>query len=88
MKTRMVIIIIAIFFVAFLTLKNFFSESKGKISVHEMADILPMEENFLLLFRRDNPLESSIEFMKVWKYWKFLLNKFFKFYFKIGMERV
>jgi hypothetical protein len=24
-----------------------------------------MEENFLLLFRFDNPLESSVEFMKV-----------------------
>ncbi|KAL7631223.1 UNVERIFIED_CONTAM: hypothetical protein RMT77_018470 [Armadillidium vulgare] len=26
-----------------------------------------MEENFLLLFRFDNPLESSVEFMKIWK---------------------
>lgn len=26
-----------------------------------------MEENFLLLFRKDNPLESSVDFMKVWK---------------------
>lgn len=24
-----------------------------------------MEENFLLLFRFDNPLDSSVEFMKV-----------------------
>jgi hypothetical protein len=38
---------------------------KGKISVNELADILPVEENFLLLFRRDNPLDSSVEFMKV-----------------------
>lgn len=26
-----------------------------------------MEENFLLLFRFDNPLESSVEFMKIWR---------------------
>jgi len=26
-----------------------------------------MEENFLLLFRFDNPLDSSVEFMKIWK---------------------
>lgn len=31
----------------------------------QLAQILPMEENFLLLFRRDHPLESSVEFMKV-----------------------
>ena len=30
-----------------------------------MAQLLPMEENFLLLFRFDNPLDSSVEFMKV-----------------------
>ncbi|CAH1779457.1 unnamed protein product [Owenia fusiformis] len=32
-----------------------------------MAQILPTEENFLLLFRRDNPVESSVEFMRVWR---------------------
>lgn len=31
----------------------------------QLAQILPTEETFLLLFRRDNPLESSVEFMKV-----------------------
>lgn len=30
-----------------------------------MAQLLPIEENFFLLFRIDNPLESSVEFMKV-----------------------
>ena len=39
----------------------------GKIDIREMAQLLPMEENFLLLFRFDNPLESSVEFMKVHK---------------------
>ncbi|RZF32809.1 hypothetical protein LSTR_LSTR011455 [Laodelphax striatellus] len=37
----------------------------GKIDIRELAQLLPMEENFLLLFRFDNPLESSVEFMKV-----------------------
>ena len=36
----------------------------GKIDIREMAQLLPMEENFLLLFRFDNPLDSSVEFMK------------------------
>ncbi|KAK7474020.1 hypothetical protein BaRGS_00034730, partial [Batillaria attramentaria] len=42
-----------------------FDENKdGRIDIAELAQILPMEENFLLLFRRENPLESSVEFMK------------------------
>ncbi len=32
----------------------------------QLAQLLPMEENFLLLFRFDNPLDSSVEFMKVY----------------------
>ncbi|XP_064599209.1 calbindin-32-like [Liolophura sinensis] len=39
----------------------------GRIEIGELAEILPMEENFLLLFRRDNPLDSSVEFMKIWR---------------------
>ncbi|XP_040572484.1 calbindin-32 [Lepeophtheirus salmonis] len=38
----------------------------GKIEIRELAQLLPMEENFLLLFRFDNPLDSSVEFMKLW----------------------
>jgi len=38
----------------------------GKIEIIELAQLLPMEENFLLLFRFDNPLDSSVEFMKLW----------------------
>ncbi|CAF1012734.1 unnamed protein product [Rotaria sp. Silwood1] len=41
--------------------------SDGRIEIGELAEILPMEENFLLLFRKDNPLESSVDFMRVWK---------------------
>lgn len=32
-----------------------------------MAQILPTDEHFLLLFRKNNPLSSSVEFMKVWR---------------------
>ncbi|CAF1450984.1 unnamed protein product [Adineta steineri] len=39
----------------------------GKIEIGELAEILPTDQNFLLLFRKDNPLDSSVEFMKVWK---------------------
>ncbi|XP_065569144.1 calbindin-32-like isoform X2 [Artemia franciscana] len=38
----------------------------GKIDIKELAQLLPMEENFFLLFRFDNPLDSSVEFMKIW----------------------
>ncbi|BFZ13234.1 hypothetical protein BsWGS_16273 [Bradybaena similaris] len=45
-----------------------FDENKdGKIDITELAQLLPMEENFLLLFRRNHPLESSVEFMKTWR---------------------
>ncbi|CAG0878711.1 unnamed protein product [Darwinula stevensoni] len=37
----------------------------GRIEIRELAQLLPMEENFLLLFRFDNPLESSVDFMRV-----------------------
>ncbi|XP_076449191.1 calbindin-32-like [Babylonia areolata] len=47
---------------------NAFDENRdGKIDITELAEILPMEENFLLLFRRDHPLDSSVDFMKVWR---------------------
>ena len=40
---------------------------KDKVNpLFQLAQLLPMEENFLLLFRFDNPLESSVEFMKLW----------------------
>merc|ERR1719210_509020 len=56
---------------ALLELKQCFLEAyddnnDGKIEIRELAQLLPMEENFLLLFRFDNPLESSVEFMKLW----------------------
>jgi hypothetical protein len=33
--------------------------------IFQLAELLPMDENFLLLFRYKNPLGSSVEFMKV-----------------------
>ncbi|XP_016376213.1 secretagogin [Sinocyclocheilus rhinocerous] len=31
------------------------------------AALLPEQENFLLLFRRETPLENSVEFMRIWR---------------------
>ncbi|XP_030831628.1 calbindin-32 isoform X6 [Strongylocentrotus purpuratus] len=38
----------------------------GKIEMRELAEILPPEESFLVLFRSQQPL-SSIEFMEIWR---------------------
>ncbi|KAA0196871.1 Calbindin [Fasciolopsis buskii] len=46
---------------------TFDENADNRIELSEMAKILPTEENFLLLFHRDNHLESSVEFMRVWK---------------------
>lgn len=56
----------------FAELKECFMEAyddnkDGKIEIRELAQLLPLEESFLLLFRFDNPLESSVEFMKIWR---------------------
>ncbi|KTF83666.1 hypothetical protein cypCar_00030972 [Cyprinus carpio] len=31
------------------------------------AALLPEQENFLLLFRRETPMENSVEFMRIWR---------------------
>ncbi|KAF3834340.1 hypothetical protein F7725_025544 [Dissostichus mawsoni] len=37
----------------------------GRLQIQELATImLPEEENFLLLFRRETPLDNSVEFMR------------------------
>ncbi|KAH9394661.1 Calbindin-32 [Tyrophagus putrescentiae] len=56
----------------FAELKECFMEAyddnrDGKIEIRELAQLLPLEESFLLLFRFDNPLDSSVEFMKIWR---------------------
>ncbi|XP_029023720.1 secretagogin-like [Betta splendens] len=40
----------------------------GRLQIQEMATVmLPEEENFLLLFRRETPLDNSVEFMRIWR---------------------
>ncbi|XP_077982323.1 calbindin-32-like isoform X3 [Glandiceps talaboti] len=53
-------------------LKKYFMEAydvneDGKISRDELSRILPTDENFLLLFRLNQPLRSSVEFMEAWR---------------------
>ncbi|XP_043091975.1 secretagogin-like [Puntigrus tetrazona] len=38
------------------------------LRLYQLANmILPQDENFLLIFRREAPLDSSVEFMKIWR---------------------
>ncbi|NWX91668.1 SEGN protein, partial [Nothoprocta ornata] len=40
----------------------------GRLEIQELANmILPDDENFLLLFRRETPLDNSVEFMRIWR---------------------
>ncbi|XP_029298894.1 secretagogin-like isoform X2 [Cottoperca gobio] len=40
----------------------------GHLQIQELATImLPEDENFLLLFRRETPLDNSVEFMRIWR---------------------
>ncbi|XP_041708216.1 secretagogin isoform X2 [Coregonus clupeaformis] len=40
----------------------------GRLQIQELAMmILPEDENFLLVFRREAPLENSVDFMKIWR---------------------
>ncbi|XP_009976236.1 PREDICTED: secretagogin [Tauraco erythrolophus] len=40
----------------------------GRLQMQELASmILPDDENFLLLFRRETPLDNSVEFMRIWR---------------------
>ncbi|XP_048849500.1 secretagogin-like [Brienomyrus brachyistius] len=39
-----------------------------RLQIQELASVmLPEDENFLLLFRREAALESSVEFMRIWR---------------------
>uniref|UniRef100_A0A8C2WPZ8 Secretagogin n=1 Tax=Cyclopterus lumpus TaxID=8103 RepID=A0A8C2WPZ8_CYCLU len=39
-----------------------------RLKIQELAAVmLPEEENFLLMFRRETPLDSSVEFMRIWR---------------------
>ncbi|KAG7466524.1 secretagogin-like [Solea senegalensis] len=40
----------------------------GRLQIHKLAAMmLPEEENFLLLFRKETPLDNSVEFMRIWR---------------------
>ncbi|KAA0702933.1 Secretagogin [Triplophysa tibetana] len=40
----------------------------GRLQIQELANmILPEDENFLLIFRREAPLDNSVDFMKIWR---------------------
>uniref|UniRef100_A0A3Q3N8V7 Secretagogin n=1 Tax=Labrus bergylta TaxID=56723 RepID=A0A3Q3N8V7_9LABR len=40
----------------------------GRLQIQELANmILPADENFLLIFRRETPLDNSVDFIKIWK---------------------
>ncbi|XP_029801080.1 secretagogin [Suricata suricatta] len=40
----------------------------GRIQMKELASVfLSEDENFLLLFRQETPLDSSVEFMQIWR---------------------
>ncbi|KPP65288.1 secretagogin-like, partial [Scleropages formosus] len=40
----------------------------GHLQIEELANMmLPEDENFLLLFRRETPLDNSVEFMRIWR---------------------
>ncbi|XP_055351646.1 calbindin-32-like isoform X2 [Paramacrobiotus metropolitanus] len=39
----------------------------GKIDIKELAKLLPLDENFFLIFRYNVPLESGVDFIRIWK---------------------
>ncbi|XP_051526732.1 secretagogin-like [Myxocyprinus asiaticus] len=40
----------------------------GRLHMDELAAVvLPEQENFLLVFHRETPLENSVEFMRIWR---------------------
>ncbi|KAF4100939.1 hypothetical protein G5714_019135 [Onychostoma macrolepis] len=40
----------------------------GRLQMEQVAAaLLPEQENFLLLFRRETPLDNSVEFMRIWR---------------------
>ncbi|XP_056266679.1 secretagogin-like isoform X2 [Pseudoliparis swirei] len=40
-----------------------------RLRIQELATVMlpPEEENFLLMFRRETPLDNSVEFMRIWR---------------------
>ncbi|XP_069024850.1 secretagogin-like isoform X2 [Embiotoca jacksoni] len=48
-------------------LDDFFQHVMLNLGMKLAAAMLPDEENFLLLFRRETPLDNSVEFMRIWR---------------------
>nr|XP_020842609.1 secretagogin isoform X2 [Phascolarctos cinereus] len=48
-------------------LDDFFRHLLEKMGTELAKMILPEDENFLLLFRRETPLDNSVEFMQIWR---------------------
>ncbi|CAB1351083.1 unnamed protein product [Coregonus sp. 'balchen'] len=48
-------------------LDDFFRHMMKKRGMSLATMMLPEEENFLLLFRRETPLDNSVEFMRIWR---------------------
>ncbi|GFT80211.1 calbindin-32 [Nephila pilipes] len=51
----------------FVSSVNFSDVEPEQVVDQRTGSAPPLEESFLLLFRFDNPLESSVEFMKIWR---------------------
>ncbi|CAH8578280.1 unnamed protein product [Schistosoma intercalatum] len=48
-------------------LKVIDTNNDNRIDIRELAQLLPTDEEFLILFQRENKLNSSVDFMKVWR---------------------
>jgi Ca2+-binding EF-hand superfamily protein len=48
-------------------LDSYDRDKDGKISIQELSNLLPTDQNFLLIFRFDNPLTSTEDFMQAWR---------------------
>eukprot|EP00064_Thunnus_orientalis_P014348 superscaffoldBa00002473_g14392 len=48
-------------------LDAFFQHTLKTLGMKLATVMLPEEENFLLLFRRETPLDNSVEFMRIWR---------------------
>uniref|UniRef100_A0A8C5SI32 Secretagogin, EF-hand calcium binding protein n=1 Tax=Laticauda laticaudata TaxID=8630 RepID=A0A8C5SI32_LATLA len=44
--------------------------NNGRLQIQEFANmVLTEEDNFLLLFQRETPLNNSVEFMRIWRHY-------------------
>lgn len=43
------------------------TNSDGRISIRELADLLPVEENFMFIFQNEKLVENANDFIDIWK---------------------